>query len=283
MIMVKAHAKINLALKVVGKREDGYHLLESIMMPLELHDRVEIEILPKGFDSFITCDDTSVPTDENNVVHKAFAEMKKRFNITQSFRIHIHKIIPLSAGLGGGSADAAAVINALNRLLKLNLSEEQLIDIAYRVGADVPFCLFNHPAYVSGIGEKLEKINFKDHYHVLLIKPNEGLSTRQVFKDYDDMNLNTFVNISALKEALINKDDEALAKNMVNDLEIPAINSKPIVKEIKDKLFSMGFNKVLMTGSGTCVFCLSNDLKALQKAQKELQPFGKFVRITETL
>lgn len=284
MLMVKAHAKINLALGVVGKRSDGYHLLESIMLPLELHDRVEVEIIPSNYGgTFITCDDISVPTDETNLVHKAFALMKQKFNFKQEFRIHIHKIIPLSAGLGGGSADAAAVINALNRILKLNLSRENLIDIAYQIGADVPFCLFNRPAYVTGIGEKLEEIKCHDRYYVLLAKPKEGLSTRQIFNDYDTMQIDKKVDMKELKAALQKGDDQDIAGNMINALEEPAFIRMPSVQKIKEKLVELGFTKVLMTGSGTCVVCLSKDLKALQKAESEINSLAYFTKITETL
>ena len=183
-MIVKAYAKINLALKVKGKNKDGYHDLDMIMLPLELHDSIDISLLPDIYETYVTCDDFSLETGEYNLCSIAVRKMKEKFKINKSFRIHIHKNIPIGAGLGGGSANAAAVIRAIKDLLKLHISEEDELSIAKSIGADVPFCLYNIPSRSEGIGEKLTPIIVKKDYYVLIIKPKRGLSTKEVYSKY---------------------------------------------------------------------------------------------------
>ena len=127
MLMVKAYAKVNVALNINGKFENGYHDIDTVILPLELHDRIEFEVLPNGFDTMITSDDRSLPTDESNLIYKAFKALKDQYKFNTSFRIHAHKCIPVSAGLAGGSADAAATLNTLIKILKIKISREELI------------------------------------------------------------------------------------------------------------------------------------------------------------
>ncbi len=284
MIMVKAHAKINVALNIdENKLANGYHNIDSIMLPLELHDRIEFEFLPAYFDTMITCDDVSIPTDESNLIVKAFNVMKERFGFKQSFRIHVHKIIPISAGLGGGSADAAAVINTLIKMLKLKVSEEELIEIAKKVGSDVPYCLFNKPSRCKGIGEKLEPISIKNKYHVLLIKPKTGMSTAEAYKKYDEIEEKEFSNIEVLIEALKKGDEEKIASEMKNGLEKPTMNEIVQVREIKEQLIKDGFKMVMMSGSGSTVFAMSKSLKELQKEAQKFENKGHYIKITNIL
>lgn len=282
--MVKAHAKINVALKVLDKVGEKYHNVDMVMLPLELHDRVEIEQLPEGDDSFITCDDISVPTDETNCAARAFHALKSRYKFKQNFRIHIHKIIPICAGLGGGSADAAVIIQTLIKKLKLKVSDSELFEIAKEVGADVAFCLFNKPARALGIGEKLEFITVKNNYNVLLVKPRVGVATSECYKKFDELHYEEPVNVDKVVEALATGNDQLLIDEMRNDLEAPALALVPELLTLKGILINdLGLTKVMMTGSGTCFFALSRHLEPLQKAQKQLIKLGYYTRLTTVL
>ena len=154
-MIIKAQAKLNLAIDLIGKRNDGYHDIDMISIPLELHDCLEIDEISFGNETFITADDVSLVCDKSNTVHKAFNIMKERYDIKKPYRIQIYKNIPTQAGLAGGSADAACLINGLNYSKKLNVSKEELAKIGLEIGADVPYCIYNVPARVQGIGDKI--------------------------------------------------------------------------------------------------------------------------------
>lgn len=283
MIMVKAHAKINVALNVNEKMENGYHKVDMVMLPLELHDRIEFEFLPSDYDNIITCDDTSIPCDESNLMIKAFQTIEKHFDIKRKFRIHAHKIIPLSAGLGGGSADAAVVINTVLKMCKISPSKEELIAIAKEVGADVPYCLFNKAARCKGIGEDLEPIKVKDKYNVLIIKPKKGISTAQAYNLYDELENKEYSNIEELIIGLEEGNEELIAKNMVNGLEQASIKVLEDISAVKAKLKNDGFKMVLMSGSGSSIFVLSKNLKALQNEALKFDLASYYVKLTTTL
>ena len=179
---IKAHAKINVGLDVVSKRADGYHELKMVMLPIELHDLIEIE--PAPYASF-KCTPSYRIRPEKNTLLKAIEVCRQARPFKEQFRIHLHKVIPSQAGLGGGSTDAAAVINYLNDYFKWQLSDDEKIALGVKVGADVPFCLFNKPAIVNGIGEKLSFFKLKTSLNLILVQPHKGVSTKLAFKDLD--------------------------------------------------------------------------------------------------
>lgn len=283
MIMVKAHAKINLALNVLEKLENGYHNVDMVILPLELHDRIEFDYLPSDYDDIITCDDTSIPCDESNLTIKAFNLLKSRYKFKKKYRIHTHKIIPISAGLGGGSADAAAILNTIIKLEKIKISDEELIAIAKQVGADVPYCLFNKPSRCKGIGEELETIKVKYKYNVLLIKPKKGISTKEAYRLYDEMGDKEYSDIPLLLQGLETGDEAIVSENLKNGLEKPSMNVLNDISEIKNKLLQDGFTMVLMSGSGSSVFVLSRNLKALQNEALKFDLSNYYVKLTSTL
>ena len=184
---IKAFAKINLALKVLNQRDDGYHNIESILLPLEMHDVIEIKIDNLAADDFVTCDDFCLKTVKYNLCHKVIDEARKKRGFTKKLRISIHKNIFIQAGLGGGSADAAATLIGIIKLFKINPTKEELIDLSIKIGSDVPWSLFSQPAIIEQKGEKIDFINFKQQYHCLLVKPSIGLSTKEVFDKFDEM------------------------------------------------------------------------------------------------
>ncbi len=281
-MIIKAHAKINLAINIVGKRDDGYHDLDMIMLPLDLHDAIDITVLPSKFETYITCDDFSLEVNEYNLCYITVKKMKEKYGIDKSFRIHIHKQIPIGAGLGGGSSNAAAVINGIKNLLKLNLSYPEEIELAKSIGADVPFFLNNIPARVRGIGEKIEPIHIKNKYFVLLIKPQKGLSTKEVYRKYDEVSSGAHADILNLIKAL-NDGQEILKDYMGNDLEKASISLLPDIQFIKDRLISDGFENVMMSGSGSAVFAISTDHAKMEKEFKKLDKLGLNVLLTKVL
>lgn len=281
---VKAYAKINLALNVYDRKEDGYHNIDMVTIPLDLHDIIELELLPKGYESYITSDDDSLPTDESNLSNKAFRKIKEKFHIDKNVLIHIYKRIPMCAGLGGGSADAAAVINATLKAIKLKPSQDDLISLASSIGADVSFCLYNKPARCRGIGEKLDFITLKKRYHVLLIKPNEGVSTALAYQTFDELETKPQLsNIERLIEGLKIGDEKIIAEEMKNSLQECAIKMVPEIKNIIDTLKKDGFPLTMMSGSGSTVFCMSLNHHAILEEYKKFSKLNYTVIVTQTL
>lgn len=281
---VKAYAKINLALNVYEKKADGYHNVDMVSIPLVLHDILELEPLPKGYDTFITSDDEDIPTDESNLSYKAYLAIKNKVELKHRFLINIHKRIPMSAGLGGGSADAAAVLNAINKIAKLKLSNQELISLANNIGGDVAFCLFNKPARCQGIGGDLTFFKLKKKYFVLLIKPSKGIQTKQAYQDFDDLAvLPPKSNIERLIKALEEDNEQIIQQEMKNDLQTVSINIVPEIKDILDQLKKDGFPLSMMSGSGSTVFCISKDQALLHKESMVFAKKGYKTIITQTL
>ena len=269
-LLLKSYAKINICLNVVNKRPDGYHELDMIMLPLELHDSILFSELKNASDHFVTIDDFSLGLFKYNIATSAIEKMQSIYHFTNKFRITIHKVIPMQSGLGGGSSNAATVINAVNQYLKLNLPYEELISISTGLGADIPFFISNKPARCRGIGEKIDFINVKNDYHVLIVKPDKGCSTQGIYEISDKMELPQG-DVELVKKALEEGDDKLLADSIFNALEGPAISAVPEIQVIKDKLKMMGLEIVLMSGSGSSVFALSTDRKKIKEAAKALE------------
>ncbi len=279
---VKAFAKINLYLDVISKREDGYHNLEMVILPLELHDLIHIEYLPYLIDSYITCDHVDLQETKYNLISKTIQKLREIYKFKQNFNISVHKEIPIKAGLGGGSSNAASTMKALNKILNLKMDEKAMKDVAVTLGADVPYCLINKPSIVRGIGDEIKEINIKHQYFVLILKPEQGLSTKHVFEFSDTLNLD-HGNISDVVTALENGDDKLLAKAMFNSLEKASIEMAPIIQEYKDMLRNDGFEMVLMSGSGSSVYALTTDKNFAKTMYHKYERKGYEVYLTRTL
>ncbi len=275
MMKIRAYAKINLALDVVGKRADGYHDLQMVMAPITLHDLIYVNKTEKGI--IIKSNSSILPTNKKNIMYKVVVRMKEMFNIDGGVEIFIYKHIPTQAGLGGGSADGAAILHAMNKLYELNLTNEQLAQIGKEIGADIPFCVYNRFAYVEGIGEKLHFIDKKFEAHILLVKPRKGVSTKKAFEGLKIEEIEHQDCENMVKG--INSDDyRMVVENMKNSLELGAIKSVPEIQDIKDKLMELGFDNAMMTGSGSCVFGITRDLEVLEKGNKYFSNEKVFVR-----
>lgn len=281
-MFVKANAKINVFLDVVSNREDEYHNLDMVMLPIELHDIIEFEKLPSTRDTYVTCDHVELKETKYNLIMTTIKVMKEKFNIKDNFDVKVHKEIPICAGLGGGSSNAAATIKALNTMYKLNLSLTEMIEIGKTIGADIPFCLTNSPARVGGIGEKIRKIKLHHDYDVVIVKPDEGLSTKKMFTLADEMGVE-HSNGDEVENALVFGNDTKLAEVVFNSLEKIAISQIPEIEKIKQMLKDDGFNIVLMSGSGSAVFALTTDHRKARAMFKKYEKEGYNAYLTRTL
>ena len=268
--VVRSYAKINLCLDITGVRDDGYHLLDMVMLPLELHDSLLIEETPRAIDNYITLDDFTIGDSEYNTVSQAIDFLDQAHPLNTKFKIDMHKVIPMKAGLGGGSSNAAFVLKAINEYKKINLPEEEMSKIATRIGADVNFFIKNKPARCKGIGDVVEPITVKNDYYVLIVKPELGCSTKEVYNLSDKVKNWPHGNVEAVVKALEEGDDDLLAESIFNVLESSSIKLVPEIQTIKDELKELGLKIVMMTGSGSSVFALSTDKKLIKKAFKQL-------------
>lgn len=267
---VEAPAKVNLALDILGSRPDGYHELDMIMAEIGLADSLEIE---RSDRDVILCDKPLPPC---NTLTKTLEVLREQYGLKHSYKIVLHKRVPEQAGLGGGSADAAALIKALNTMEHLNLSVEQMMEAGAKVGADVPFCILGGYARVKGIGEQCTPIPCDWKIPVLLIKPEQGISTPACFAAWDAMDSRP-CDIDIVEDALRKKDPALLYQTMINTLEPVAADQLPDLYAIKEDMNECGIVRVMMTGSGSTMmgFCIDEEL--LDKAQKTLSNKYPFV------
>lgn len=282
-MVIKSCAKINVSLKINGKNEDGYHDIELVNLPIGLYDVIEIDRLPSNFpDSYVTTDNPDLASIQENLTLRALEKMREFYKFEDNFDIFIHKQIPFKAGLGGGSSNAAVIINAVNKLLHLHGKKDDLLAIAKSVGADVPFFLDPKPSIARGIGEKLETFKVKHDYECIIIKPNAGLSTHDVFEASDAFpkeNIDTDAVVAGLKSG----NEELIAKSMGNDLYAAAKSLCPEVGEIVESLKKDGYPISAMTGSGSTVFALSRDPKKDHQIIKKYLNKGYTVKVCKVL
>lgn len=281
-MIIKSYAKINLSLKITGKREDGYHLLEMVNLPLALHDVIEFEPIQPYQNTHIICDDPALAIMKHNLCMQAYQLMQEKYKFKQHYLIRIHKEIPFAAGLGGGSSNAAAVLLALNKMLHLGASQEELSELGLQIGADVPFFLQNKPMLVTGIGDVMSPIPMKNNCHVLLVKPEKGLSTKDVYSVCDNFP-RARIDTQGVIQGLQQDDGSLLAKSIGNDLMAAAESLLPEVGEVYGLLRKKGFTVASMSGSGSCLFALTHDESLCRDAAKAFEKAGYDVRTTTLL
>ncbi|MGT2934635.1 4-(cytidine 5'-diphospho)-2-C-methyl-D-erythritol kinase [Streptococcus castoreus] len=280
-IIERAPAKINLGLDVQGKRPDGYHELSMVMVSVDLCDYVTVDHLDEDkIDFSSNC--SKMPVNQQNDAYKVAQLMKEKFQIKTGVSIFLEKRIPVCAGMGGGSSDAAATIRALNQLWQLRLSQEEMIEIGMQIGSDVPYCLFAGCAQVTGKGEVVNHIDGHLSSWVVLVKPEFGISTRTVFLDIDCETISR-VPIDDLVCAIEAGDSAALFAKMGNSLEDISIAKRPFIQKIKDKMLESGADAALMTGSGPTVFALCKTEKQANRVVNSLRGFCKEVYKVRTL
>ncbi len=264
-IKLKAYGKINLGLDVLCKRDDGYHDLDMIMQSVDLCDSITITKNKTGEIS-VESDTSKIPNDESNLAYKAALLLKDEFDIKKGVDIQIEKNIPISGGMAGGSTDCAAVLKGMNKLFKLKLSEQELMDRGVKLGADVPYCIMGKTARAQGIGEVLTPIPNKLKGYIVLAKPPISVSTGFVYGRIDEVDVKKKPDTEAMIEAIKKNDLEGLADSICNVLEEVTIPDYPMVQEIKDKMMAHGALNAMMTGSGPTVFGLFDDKKKATEA-----------------
>lgn len=269
-LVVRSYAKINIGLNVNEIRPDGFHNLDMVMVPIELHDSLLISELKTADNNFVTIDDFSNGNVHYNLASTALNLLDNQCKLDNKFRVFIHKVIPMQAGLGGGSSNAAFVLKGVNKYLKLNMSNEDLVEMAKKLGSDVPFFIECKPCRCRGTGDIFDPISIKNNYYVLIVKPDTGCCTKDVFDLSNTMTLPT-CNIDSVVQALETGDDELLANSISNSLEAPATRLVPEIGVIKNKLIDAGFSIVSMSGSGSAVFALSTNASLVKSVARKLE------------
>lgn len=251
MIVEKAYAKVNLFLNVLDKRKDGYHNLEMLNVKIDLYDLLEFNAIDCCNTVIIKSNDLFL-SNQDNIVLQVAKYMLKNYEIQSGLEIKITKNIPFGAGLAGNSADSAAVIKGINKMFKLNLSVNEMIDIGLLFGADIPYCLFDTPAFVSSVGEVIEDfpMDFSE-YKLLLINPKEFISTKEVFDKADKSTLKK-KDVKNLKIHCEQNDVQSIRQNVHNSLEEIVIKNYDFMENFKDNLVAeLGSTGLTMTGSGS--------------------------------
>lgn len=273
VIHLKALAKINLGLDVIGTREDGYHLVRMIMQTIDLYDWVTIR---KSDSDGITLRTNLhfLPADEHNIAYQAAGLLKKDFPQIGGVELHIHKCIPVAAGMAGGSTDAAAVLYGMNQLYHLGLPMKRLMEYGLRLGADVPYCLLRGTALAEGIGEKLTRLAPMPDCNILIAKPPVSVSTKLVYQSLDALEEPPHPQIDAQIKDLEAKDLTSLAKHMGNVLESVTVPMHPQIEQIKDMMEAQGAIAAMMSGSGPTVFGIFEDEAKAYEAKAQIRSSG---------
>lgn len=280
-ITEKAPAKINLGLDICGKHPDGYHELAMIMVSVDLNDYVTVTNLPDDRVEMLSNSHRMPHNDQNDVV-KAARLLRERYGIKTGVRIELEKNIPICAGLGGGSSDAAATLRALDKLWDLGMSQDEMIELGFAIGSDVPYCLSAGCAYIAGKGEQVECLPAALSSWVVLVKPDFGVSTRTIFKEIDVETISR-VDIDGLKGALVAGDYNGMLSYMGNSLEDITIAKRPLIQKIKDRMLAAGADAALMSGSGPTVFALCPTSKRADRVYNAMKGFCKEVYKVRTL
>lgn len=281
-IYEKAPAKINLVLDALYKREDGFHEVEMIMTMVDLADRLTMESLSRD-QILITSQVGFIPLDEKNLAFQAARLIKQRYNVKEGVYIHLDKKIPVAAGLAGGSSDAAATLRGLNRLWKLNISEQELCELGAELGSDVPFCVTGGTALATGRGEILTPIASPPQCWVILAKPSLNVSTADVYGRFKVKDVQQHPSVHTMLDAINKGSFSAMCHSLGNVLEDVTLNLYPEVKQIKESMIRLGADGVLMSGSGPTVFGLVSKEAKLSRLYNGLRGFCKEVYVVRML
>ncbi len=282
-IRLKARAKINLSLDVLGKREDGYHDVRMVMQTIGIYDRLIITKIPED-EIRIQSNLFYLPINENNLIYKAAKLLKDEFGFAGGVDVNLNKFIPVAAGMAGGSTDAASTLFGINKIYELGLSQNKLMELGVQIGADVPYCIMRGTALAEGIGEQLSRLKPVPHMWIVVAKPPINISTKLVYEQLDMNDIIYHPNVNKMIQAINKESIEEIAANMGNVLERVTIPLYPIIDSIKNDMLSHGAINAMMSGSGPTVFGIfPNERTALNcQAYLKLKKEAKQVYITET-
>ena len=265
----KAYGKINLSLDVLGRRANGYHDVSMVMQTVDLYDVITLRKLSDRDGIILTTDVDNIPLDEGNIVYKAIKLIKEEYGIDIGVSADIKKRLPVAAGMGGGSADAAAALRGMNALFELGLKSEKLEELGVRLGADVPFLIKGGIALAEGIGEKLTALPAFPECSLVIVKPNVSVSTKEVYEAFDSLTEVVHPDIKKLIDSLGKEDLRYIVKLLGNVLEDVTIKKHGIIDEIKRSLLENGAVFSMMTGSGPTVFGIfENEEKAVMAGER---------------
>ena len=275
MITRKAYAKINLGLDVIGRRDDGYHLVRMIMQTIDLYDELSFEKTGDGSITIITSN-PRIPTGKSNLIWKVADQLKQEYGCNDGVMIELKKRIPMAAGMAGGSTDAAATYLALNELWNLDLSTERLCELAVRLGADIPYCICGGTALSEGIGEELTFLKDMPSCHIVIAKPALDVSTAWAYTTLDSAPIKDHPDIDGMKNAIDKRDLQGITSRLGNVLEPVTAGRYPIIDDIRQVLLDNGALGARMSGSGPTVFGIfeNKDLVHAQHAVDELRRRG---------
>ena len=267
---LRALAKINLGLDVLGRREDGYHELRMIMQTINMYDQLDMEISEEP-GIRITTNLPYVPVNQNNLVYRAANMLLEEFQIKEGLTVDLQKMIPVAAGMAGGSSDAAAAMIGVNRLFQLGLSVKDLMERGVKIGADVPYCLLRGTALAEGIGDRLRALPACPDCYVLIGKPGISVSTKFVYENLHANELKSHPRIDEMLDAIQWHNLYKMADLMENVLETVTIPQYPIIEEIKNHMKEHGALNAMMSGSGPTVFGLFDDKTLAEQACEALR------------
>ena len=279
---LQAFAKINLGLDVLGKREDGYHEVRMIMQTIRMYDQLDMrKSVEPGI--LLTTNKNYIPVDENNLVWRAAKLMMDTCGIMEGVSIHLHKVIPVAAGMAGGSSDAAATLVGMNRLFHCGLSKEKLMELGVQIGADVPYCVLRGTALAEGIGEKLTVLPPMPDCWILIGKPGISVSTKYVYTTLDLNTDTVHPDIDGMKKALEDGNLYGITERMGNVLQDVTIPAYPEVERIKEQMKTLGAVNAMMSGSGPTVFGIFDNEEKAQEACQKLRESGSCQQVFLTV
>lgn len=263
---LNSNAKINIGLNVTGVLPNGYHLLDMVMVPISLSDKLNGEIFEESGDLEITTNKPSIPTGKENILWKIYDRFYEKSGLPKKkIKVYLEKVIPHEAGLGGGSSNGAFFLKELNSYHNNFFSQEELIEIGKSVGADIPFFIVNKPSRVGGIGEKIEVIENNLETDIILIKPNFGVSTARAYKNMYMLNNKKDADIDKIIAGLHEGDLTSVEKNIENHLEQGLLLEDSNIIEFRKKLANISDMKFFMSGSGSAYYAFT------QNGEKELE------------
>ena len=298
-IRLKARAKINLGLDVIGRRENGYHDVRMVMQTVGLYDRIIMTRIPEE-EIRIKTNIGFLPVNENNLVYKAIMLMKNKYKLDGGIEVDLNKFIPVAAGMdggievdlnkfipvaagmAGGSSDAACALFGMNRLFELNVPMKELMKIGVEIGADVPYCLMRGTALAEGIGEKLTRLPDMPFCHILIAKPPVNVSTKLVYEKLDNTDVKLHPDIDGIIEAIKLKDVALVASRMGNVLESVTVPLYPVIDSIKKDMIEHGAMNAMMSGSGPTVFGIFPDEQSMIACQQFLRQKGEARQVYTT-
>ena len=266
---MKAYAKINLGLDVIGKLENGYHEVRMVMQTVGIYDELSFEKTESGIT--VTTDSGELPTNEDNLIYQAAKLMMETYGIQGGIRIHLTKNIPIAAGMAGGSTDAAATMKGMNRLYDLDCTLKELMELGVKIGADVPYCIMGGTALGEGIGEKLTALPAAPDCYLLVAKPDINVSTKYVYNHLDAEGIAEHPDIDGMVQAIEKGSLQGILNRLGNVLETVTVKAYPVIDTIKNRMKELGAVGSLMSGSGPTVFGIFLEEAKAQEAYEKIK------------